>query len=370
MFHTIITLAYVIPNIYVFIRIWHLFINKGFKVNYTIIYLLLISVYPLSSIIGGGRGSIASALNTIADYLLPFYLYIFLIVLAYDLFLIINNLFKIVPTDKFVTTRFKATALFSILLLSVCVVVAGIINFNTIRTSEYQVEIPAKSSKIRNLKIAFAADFHLQESVSSRFVERFIKKIELIKPDIMIFGGDIVEGNRRNEKMAEFENLLNSISTKYGVYTVLGNHEFYSGQEKGSFFDNAGIKVLRDTILCLDGALSLGGRYDSHFTNRKSIDDLLKNRTDSIPLILVDHRPTEILQVSQTQTVIQLSGHTHNGQMFPINLITNSVYELSWGYRKIGNTHFFVTSGIRLWGPPVRTVGKSEIMVINVTFTE
>jgi predicted MPP superfamily phosphohydrolase len=368
MFHTIITLAYVIPNIYVFLRIWHLFINKGFKVHYTIIYLLFVSVYPLSSIIG--RGSIASALNSIADYLLPFYLYIFLTVLAFDFFLIINRLFKIVPTDKFLTTRFKATALSSLLLLSVCVVIAGIINFNTIRTSEYHVEIPGKSSTIRNLKIAFAADFHLQENVSVGFVKRFIKKIDLIKPDIMIFGGDIVEGNRKNEKMAEFEDLLNNISAKYGVFTVLGNHEFYSGQEKGSFFDNAGIKVLRDTILYIDGAFGLGGRNDSHFTNRKSIDDLLENRADSVPLILVDHRPTEILQVSNTHTDIQLSGHTHNGQMFPINLITNSVYELSWGYRRIGNTHFFVTSGIRLWGQPVRTVGKSEIMVINVSFTE
>jgi uncharacterized protein len=370
MFHTIITLAYVIPNIYVFIRIWHLFINKGFKVHYTIIYLLLISVYPLSSIIGGGRGSIAFALNTIADYLLPLYLYIFLTVLAFDFFLIFNRLFKIVPTDKFVTTRFRVTALSSILLLSVCVVVAGIINFNTIRTSEYHIEIPGKSSKIRNLKIAFTADFHLQENVSAGFVERFIEKIELIKPDIMIFGGDIVEGNRKNEKMSEFENLLNSISTKYGVYTVLGNHEFYGGQEKGSFFDYAGIKVLRDTILSIDSSFRLGGRYDSHFTTRKSINDLLKCNPDSLPLILVDHRPTEILQVSQTHTDIQLSGHTHNGQMFPINLITNSVYELSWGYRKIGNTHFFVTSGIRLWGPPVRTVGKSEIMVINIDLNE
>ena len=130
------------------------------------------------------------------------------------------------------------------------------------------------------------------------------------------------------------------------------------------------MKVLSDTILSIDNSFNLGGRYDSHFRTRKSIDDFMKSHTDSLPLILIDHRPTEIVQVSTTQTDIQLSGHTHHGQMFPINLITKSVYELSWGYRKIGNTHFFVTSGIRLWGPPVRTVGKSEIMVINVTLTK
>jgi hypothetical protein len=129
------------------------------------------------------------------------------------------------------------------------------------------------------------------------------------------------------------------------------------------------MKVLCDTILSIDDSFDIAGRYDSHFRTRKSIDDFMKSYSDSLPLILVDHRPTEILQVSKTKTDIQLSGHTHNGQMFPINLITKSVYELSWGYRKIKDTHFFVTSGIRLWGPPVRTAGKSEIMVINVSFT-
>ena len=174
-------------------------------------------------------------MQQLLDYLLPFYLYLFLSVLAFDIFLLINQLFKIVPADRFTTTQFKEGGLSSILLFSVGVVVAGIINFNTIRTSEYHIEIPGKSSGIRNLKIAFAADFHLQEGVNISFVERFIKKIEVINPDIMIFGGDIVEGDRKNENMAEFEKLLKSISTKYGVYTVLGNHEYYGGQEKEVF---------------------------------------------------------------------------------------------------------------------------------------
>jgi len=65
---------------------------------------------------------------------------------------------------------------------------------------------------------------------------------------------------------------------------------------------------------------------------------------------------------------VQLSGHTHNGQLFPINYIIKSMYDLSWGYMKKGNTHFFVTSGLQLWGPPVRTAGKAEIMVINIGF--
>jgi predicted MPP superfamily phosphohydrolase len=129
------------------------------------------------------------------------------------------------------------------------------------------------------------------------------------------------------------------------------------------------MKVLCDKIVVIDSSFNLAGRYDSHFMTRKNIDALMKSVTDSLPVILIDHRPTEIEQVSRTAVDVQLSGHTHNGQLFPINLITRKIYELSWGYRKTGNTHFFVTSGIRLWGPPVRTTGKSEIMVIDITLT-
>lgn len=250
------------------------------------------------------------------------------------------------------------------------VVVFGVINFNTIRTSEYQIEIPGKASETDHLKIAFVADFHLQERTNIHFVEKFVRKIDNIKPDLMVFGGDIVEGDREDENMIGYEKLIKGISARYGVFAVLGNHEHYSGQDKGSFFDRAGIKVLCDTIIVIHNSFNLGGRNDSHLKSRIPIGDLMKYAVDSLPMILIDHRPTEIDLVSKTTADIQLSGHTHNGQLFPINLITNSIYKVSWGHMEIDNTHFFVTSGIRLWGPPVRTTGKSEIMVIDIKFAK
>ena len=370
MFHTIITTAYLLPNIYVFLRLWQLFINKRYKIHYTLIYLLLAIIYPVSNLFNRrNAGILADIFDKMGNYILPFYLYLFLSVLTFDIFLLVNFIFKLVPSEKFATVRFKTICLSVILSVSVGVVIAGVINFNTIRTSEYHIEIPGKSSKITHLKIAFAADFHLQERTNIKFVERFVRNIALINPDLLLFGGDIVEGDREDENMLVFENLLRAVKPKYGVFTVLGNHEYYGGQDKGSFFDKAGMKVLCDTILSIDSSFNLGGRYDSHFRTRKTIEALMKTVRDPLPMILVDHRPTEMDQVSKTSVDVQLSGHTHNGQLFPINLITRKIYKLSWGYRKICETHFFVTSGIRLWGPPVRTTGKSEIMVIDITFT-
>jgi hypothetical protein len=370
MFHTIITLAYIIPNIYVYLRIWQLFINKGFKLHYTLVYLLLALIYPVSNFIFEDNPGITGGfLISAANYILPFYLYLFLSVLIFDILLLANRLFKIIPAEKFRNTRFKVYCLSFILILSAGVVIAGIINFNTIRTSEYQIDIPRKSSKISHLKIAYVADFHLNNGTGISFVKKFAEKIEVISPDLMIFGGDIVEGDREDENLVVFEQVLSSIKTRYGVFTVLGNHEHYARQDQGSFFRKAGMTVLSDSIVIIDSSFYLVGRNDSHISSRKHIGELLKSVTGSLPVLLVDHRPTEIDQVSRTSVDVQLSGHTHNGQLFPINLITRKVYELSWGHKKIGNTHFLVTSGIRLWGPPVRTTGKSEIMVIDIDFT-
>jgi predicted MPP superfamily phosphohydrolase len=369
MFHAIITLAYILPNIYVFLRIGQLFVNKGYKLLYGIIYLLIAFIYPVISLFSGGNpGFVIGFLAKVAGYMLPFYLYLFLSMLLFDIFLLVNRIARFVPAVKMKSTKFKIAAFSVIVLCSSGIVIAGAINLNTIRTSEYRIEIPRKSAKIDHLKIAFVADFHLRQRVDTHFVEDFENKIEGIKPDLMLFGGDIVEGDGDDGDYTAFEKILSRIKTKYGVYSILGNHEFYGGRDRGKFFDKAGMKLLLDSNLVIDKSFNLAGRLDSHFMRRKSMEGMMRLVNDSLPVILVDHRPTEIDQVSKTTVDIQLSGHTHNGQMFPLNLILRSIYQLTWGYEKIGNTHFFVTSGIRLWGPPVRTVGKSEIMVIEVDF--
>ncbi|HUX95029.1 MAG TPA: metallophosphoesterase [Bacteroidales bacterium] len=368
-FHEMILLAYIIPNVYLFIRIWQLFISSGYKIQYTIIYLIVAAIFPISDILGRSNGSFVGEVSgDVSDYLLPFYLYLFLGVLLFDIFLLFNLIIKVLPADRRKNIIFRKRMLITLLGLSVIVVIGGAINFRTIRTTEYKIEVPARSSDIRHLRIAFAADFHIDTETDIGFIRRFVRKIHEISPDIMLYGGDIVEGHD-GERMDEQEKLLKSINARYGVYSVLGNHEFYRGQDRGSFFEKAGIEILRDSVIVIDNLFSLAGRLDSHFRERKSVEELIQSTNDSLPVILLDHRPTELEQASNTSTDVQLSGHTHDGQMFPINIITRKVYLLSKGYLKIRNTHFFVTSGIRQWRFPVRTTGKSEIMVIDITFT-
>jgi hypothetical protein len=368
-FHTILTLSYLIPNIYLFVRIWQIYINKEHRLWYVLIYALLFLIYPVSNVPGeDGTGFIAKTLGFIAGYILPFFLYLFLFVLLTDLLLLFNLIFKIVPREKLRSRSVKKYGLLFTILFSMIVVIAGIINFNTIRTTEYSISIPGKSSDLSRLKVVFVSDFHLQEGIGIRFVGKFVKTVESINPDLVLFGGDIVEGDRENENLMRIEELLGSIRAKYGIFGVNGNHEHYARQDKGSFFSKAGIQLLSDSVIVIDHSFILAGRNDGHVRTRKSAADLLQSITDSLPVILLDHRPTEIDQISRTGANVVFSGHTHNGQLFPINLITRRIYELSYGYLKKGESHFFVSSGIRLWGPPVRTTAKSEIMVVDITF--
>jgi hypothetical protein len=371
MFHTIITLSYTIPSIYLFLRFWQFYIDKKHRLWFMIVFALLFSLYPVSGLfddrIAGSFGSIIAA---IANYLLPFFLYLFLSVLITDLLLLLNMAIKIIPSEKLKERTFRLRMMMFIIFLSLFVVIGGVINFNTIRVTEKQVAVPGKSSGMSHLKIAFVSDFHLEEKTPTGFVERFVKKIRTLNPDLLLYGGDILEGFSEAEKMEKFEKLLSSIRTDFGIYGVLGNHDRSYRNDTSNFYSRSGIIILNDSIVVAGGSFALAGRKDSRESGRMSAGDLLKGAPKNLPIIVMDHRPTEINQLSETSADIVLSGHTHHGQMFPINLITNKVYELSYGYLKKGDTHFFVSSGIRLWGPPVRTVAKSEILVVDVTFAE
>jgi len=370
MFHTIILLAYTIPGLYLFMRLWLFYSDKSNRLRHISAFIILYAIYPLSNLLDErGAGAIVQTILIISNYLIPFFLYLFLTVLFTDILLLANLGLKLIPLKKIRERAVKNRILIFIISLSATVVVAGILNFNTIRTTEYRITVPGQESDISKLRIAFVSDFHLQETTPVAFVESFVKKIGAINPDLMLYGGDIVEGFSESENMERFEKILKTIKTEYGVYGVRGNHDRVRNGNTSYFFARSGITILSDSIVIKERAFALAGRNDISAGRRKSAIEIMEYAPDNLPVIVIDHRPTEIQQLSQTKADIVFSGHTHHGQLFPINLITKSVYELSYGYKKKGEAHFFVSSGIRLWGPPVRTVGKSEIIVVDIIFS-
>jgi predicted MPP superfamily phosphohydrolase len=303
-------------------------------------------------------------------FLIAYWFYIFIFLIIFDIILGVALILKITSLKSLRNQLFHRISLSIIIALPVLIVTVGWMNYSNIKISEYNIDVPRKDSNLHQLKIAVASDIHLNELTDKNFMHRFVEKLNLQNPDILLIPGDIVEGDNQNIDAVQFENEFRQIKTKYGVFASLGNHESHGGVSTLDFFKKSNIEVLADAVSKINDSFYLIGRNDDRARNRKSLDELMNYASVNLPIIMMDHRPEGFDSVSKSRGDIQVSGHTHNGQLYPFNYVIAYLYELSWGYKKVGNTNFFVTSGIQGWGPHVRTAGISEIMIINVKFMD
>src|SRR4030042_148843 len=356
--------------VYAGFRIWTLIPQRPCKVFSLIVYVLLVLAFPLAERLSHTSGMEWADFLMIAGYFsLPLLLSLILSVIVLDLALGVARLTRLLAKETARSPGCRRIRLFLVLLIPVIVVIVGAVRNNHPQIHEYSVEVPKRSSEIRQLKIAFAADFHLRETTNRRLMDRFVERVNAASPDIVLIGGDVLEGDRQGERLDEFQAQFRRLKSKYGVYGVPGNHDL-RGASAMTFFDQAGIRLLQDTVEKIDNAFYLVGRNDGRSRGRKSIEELLRDCDRRLPVIVLEHRPTDLDNVSPSGADILLTGHTHNGQLFPVNFIVKRHYKLSWGYKLKKGTHVFVTSGIQVWGPPVRTVGDSEILIVNVSFRE
>ena len=131
--------------------------------------------------------------------------------------------------------------------------------------------------------------------------------------------------------------------------------------------------MIRDSVIKIEDLFYVAGREDRSINNfsdykRKSLKEVLSPVKEDLPVILMDHQPFELKLAAEAGVDLQLSGHTHHGQLFPLNYITAMIYEVSWGYKLINNTHFYVSSGAGGWGPPVRTGSVPEVIILKIAF--
>jgi predicted MPP superfamily phosphohydrolase len=192
---------------------------------------------------------------------------------------------------------------------------------------------------------------------------------------VVLLLGDIVDGEIGPVLRDDLLSYFTCPKCRDGLYAITGNHEYIGGAATTiPYIESHGIKILKDEVVTLDGGVQLVGRIDrdgSRFNRKErlSLSDLIKQADTTRPVILLDHQPFRLTETAKAGVDLQLSGHTHNGQMWPLNYITGMIYELSYGYMKIGDTQFIVSSGFGIWGPRVRSGSRSEVLEINITFT-
>lgn len=214
------------------------------------------------------------------------------------------------------------------------------------------------------------ADTHFGLLSGKDHAERFVKEINALHPDLVLLPGDIFDDDIQPFLDQKIDQILRKLEAPYGVYASLGNHDKHDGmmQELIDALEGSGIHVLYDDAVNIEDQLTIIGRKDKTDTNRLSLNALMNDVDLTKPTILLDHQPYELDIAEQEGIDLMVSGHTHGGQVFPGNLITNAMYENDWGHLQKEQMHSIVTSGFGFWGPPIRIGTRSEIVNIQVKF--
>jgi len=202
-------------------------------------------------------------------------------------------------------------------------------------------------------------------------MSRLHKNIDLInaeKPDLILIGGDLIDNSVFPVVNRRMDEELNRLEATMGVFMVPGNHEYISGMDEcAEFVRRTKIRLLCDSIVVLPCGLQIIGRDDRSNRNRFVKEDWRSLVDKSKPSILLDHQPTDLDDARFLNADLQFSGHTHHGQVVPLNWLTKYLFELNYGFLRRDNTNYYVSSGLSLWGPPFRIGTVSEYVVFDIT---
>ncbi len=376
-FFSIFFTVYGSINYYIFVRGWQAIPPADVcRRAYVAAFLALsLSFFAGRFLERAWQSPVSEAFVWMGSFWLGAMVYFFLAILALDILRLVNALFDIYPS--WVRSHYETTK--QGLAAAVCVgvvltVIAGSINASVPRLRRLALRIPKKVEGVRSMTIAVASDIHLGTIIGSRRIQRIVEKINELDADLVVLPGDIVDEDIGAVMKDNLGEALRNIRSKYGVVAITGNHEYIGGVDAAcDYLSKHGITMLRDRVMRVNGGVYIVGREDRSASGfggakRRPIEELMAGVDRRYPVILLDHQPFQLGAGASAGADLQLSGHTHHGQLWPFNYITAAIYELSWGYRQIGQTHVVVSSGVGTWGPPMRIGNRPEIVHLTLTF--
>ena len=375
-FWIVVTLAIYIPlNMYVFLK-GNLALNLSgtwFRV-YLVGFVLLMAVFPVSHILRVvAPGTPAMITSWIGSFWLAALFYLFLLGLVVDLVRFFNFIVPFMPafveSNRVVIGRVAAAIVMASLTITF---VWGYVNAKHVRVREIPVVIESLS-KIKNpLTVAYVSDVHIGYEVGERHLADIVERLNEADPDLILIGGDLLE-----EPPVLIEDMLDTLSrldATYGVYATVGNHEYYTGLTAGrDFMNRAGIRLLIDEVETIDGLVNVAGLADPSGTRaglgtRDAFRRMMDDRDETLPTILLYHSPVRIDEIASSGAVdLMLSGHTHNGQFYPVNMITDRLFRVAYGQAQVDGMNLYVSSGAGTWGPPIRVGSASEVVIFTLT---
>jgi hypothetical protein len=372
-FATVLTI-YSLVNFYVF--------YKGYKAldilqSHTMLYsttaFIVAFLFIIAKVLESKHSSILTdVLNIVGGFWLAFMLYGFLFFLLSDIILLILKVPGLIQGENIL--HYKKWSFIIIVSVSTVLIIAGFINALIPVTKEYNITINKPAGSVKTLRIAAVSDIHLGSIIRKRSLRKMSQIITDLKPDLILLLGDIIDGEIGPVLRGDLLQYFTYPKTRDGLYAITGNHEFIGGAARTiPYIESKGIKILKDEMVILEGGIQLLGRIDRdsfrfYRKERMPLSELMVQVDSTRPLILLDHQPFHLDESAKYGIDLELSGHTHNGQIWPLNYVTGMIYELSYGYLKKMNSNFIVSSGYGLWGPRVRSGSRSEVLLINLTF--
>lgn len=346
--------AYLGGNIYIFIRALQqisgapMVMRVLFGILYWVVAMALFASFALREM--SVSASIGRVLFAIGSTWLVFTLYMVIALIVTDL-------------AHWLWPSFKCG--FWIALAVVGVVLAcGYWNYRHPRVVKLALEVD-RSIEGGTMRIVAASDIHLGEGTGRKALRRYVEMINAQSPDVVLIAGDLIDNSVvpvvRDAMCEEFD------SINAPTYMAVGNHEYISGlQRVEELLSDTPIRLLRDSVAVLPNGVQVIGRDDRSNRHRESLTALVAKTDTTSPIIALDHQPYNLDESEKLGIDLQISGHTHRGQVWPLNWLTDRMYAQSYGYRRWSNTHIYVSSGLSLWGPPFRIGTRSELVVIDL----
>ncbi len=374
-FILIATAIYGLAHFYVLRRGWRALDGTGaFRA------ILLVLTIACAILFFAGRaivlrhpGAVTGVLAAVGYWYLAFFIYLLFLTLAVDLVRLIDAFFPFFP-EGLRSARTGGRLAFALVFGTAFVAtIAGTVHALKLHIRTTSVVLTKPAGSLTSLNAVLFADVHLSPMHRTPFLDRIVDAAAALSPDIVFIAGDLFSEDTPESDIEAIAASLRRLRPRFGTFACLGNHEVFGGLDKArTGFRLAGITLLEDEAVLVGDAFYVAGRKDPQAgevgKRRMPLFEILADLDKSHPVILLDHQPIALKEAEGAGVDLQLSGHTHDGQLFPVNIINSWIYEHNWGPLSRGKTQFDVTSGAGTWGPPVRLGSTSEIVLLKVRF--
>ncbi len=371
-----IVIIYSSANFHIFFKLSSL-INSGTVVDVLIgIAIFFMTVSPVLILVYNKKGSEMSLkiFSYICYFWLAFLVSFFPVAVILDLYNLAIQYSGLFVDSDFSSAVLSSNKTFLIpMFLSFGINVYGYFEARNLRIERLVINSHKLSKDVGKVRIAQISDLHLGVIVSERTLDKVIEKIEKEKPDLIVSTGDLVDGIVRH--IDHFAGRIKNLQARLGKYAVMGNHEIYGGTERTiKFIEDAGFILLRGDGVTVKNTINIAGmdflggeawRY-SLKSKKKQEKDILSELPVGFFTLLLKHR-SDVEKESLGLFDLQLSGHTHKGQIFPMNLATMFIFQHHTGFTRLAKgSAIYVSRGTGTAGPPIRFLSSPEITIIDI----